>query len=367
VIAPPLFATPLLRVLIVALLGAFGVCPHLQASAITHMPDVEETEGHADVALYIDGDVRATLLQRLEMELAQLGFFVRAVVLVSHADDADSTAIARHESMNVAVYLGMTEGRVGVRLDDTSQGRVLLRWTHMHASEESAEALVATTAAELLRASLIEFRYREAAAPPASTPDVAPSSSEDALDTAASEAPGAHRREMLFFGAGLGGVWAHFKGPGALAMHTSLDVAPSPHWRVGVVGVLPLLAARQATAQGDIRVSPWQVTLRGQWLPTDPARRVRPAYGLGVGAVFHVVAGQAPASHVTAHKERLIALSAQASIGLQVRLSGIWSLLGTGDVGVALWPNRVVVADAAPTYLSRPWLSLWFSAQAVLW
>jgi hypothetical protein len=367
VIAPSFTAPPLWRVFLFALLGALGICVHLQASAITHMPDVEDAEGHADVALYIDGDIRATLLQRLEMELAQLGFFVRAVVLVSRADDADLTAIARHESVNVAVYLDTTEGRVGVRLDDAPQGRVLLRWTHVHAGEESAEALVATTAAELLRASLIEFRYREAAVPPAMTPDVAPSSSEDVPDSAASEAPGMRRREVLFFGAGLGGVWAHFKGPGALAMQTSLDVAPSPHWRVGVVGVLPLLAARQATAQGDVRVSPWQVALRGQWLPTDPLRRVRPVYGLGVGAVFHVVAGQAPASHVTAHTERLLALSAQASIGLQVRLSGIWSLRGTGDVGVALWPNRVVVADAAPTYLSRPWLSLWLSAQAVLW
>jgi hypothetical protein len=250
--------------------------------------------GEDTVVIVVHEGDGTPFVSRIVAELEAIGLGARAVRLEPESP-ITLDELARRNGAAAAIRVATQTGVLQVWIPDRVTGKIVSREVAIPPDSPQSEALVATEAVELLRASLMELRTtREPRG------EVAPTNAvKKLLETAAPEpaAPKVASPVRLALDVGAAVTGSGFDLPPTVNVFAGAWTTIYGPLGVEALGLTPLVAARTSTKGGEVRLS---LGLAGAGLRLGFAPgtgRWLPSVALGCAAVFFLLDGRAQEGH----------------------------------------------------------------------
>jgi len=299
------------------------------------------------VLVLFSGERDVALAVRICWELETLGFEARSSDGTPPGETPQELSeFATAHGADALIQVHLSDAALDVWVADEMTGKVVFRSQDVVAGDEPTEAVLALSAVELLRASLLEIQGRDDA------PEAVV-----ALVGGAEDATARARiwpRVWLDGGVGMALVAAEV-GP-AMVWDVSAAVRVAPILRVDLTLSGSLAAARASYPEGTVRVRPFYAGLALLGGSLDASRRVRPTLGGGVGVASIRMTGDA-AEGYTSRDQSHVCPFLFIRGGGAVRVGEFAAIRGDLTIGFTTTSAvmRVVGTDVAR--LGLPWLT----------
>jgi hypothetical protein len=136
--------------------------------------------------------------------------------------------------------------------------------------------------------------------------------------------------------------------------------------RLGICGLVPLVASSKTVPEGEIKVTPGLVAAELLVALNKIDARVVPEVGAGFGAAFFRVRGIARTGF-TPGEFTLVSAFPYIKAGVSIRLTQILALRGGIAVGWTTVANKVQVAQRDVIDLGRPWIIASVGLAIAIW
>lgn len=297
--------------------------------------DLEGTESAAVAVACPD----PSIAQQLRAELRTMGFRVEAAnVDPTPTPEAGLRRMGRERDVAAAVWIRRRDKEVGIWVLDRVTGKVVQRSLDVGRSPpDEVSRTVSLRATELLRASFRELA--EGTVPPEATDASEPPPEVAALANEPLRRPvDVQARFFVHIG---GGVAIATGGVGPTAQ-LRVGLRYMPHFNFGVVldGLIPVVPADIVQPEGSARIMVGMVTVGPHVVLARPSWYVRPDLGLGTGAGFVRMKGQA-LPPLQGRVDVVTAAALQGRIGVSFLVHTVLHLRLEGTVGTLL-PEPVV-------------------------
>ncbi|MDD5307717.1 MAG: hypothetical protein PHU25_10395 [Deltaproteobacteria bacterium] len=304
-----------------------------------------------------------SLVSRIVAELEAMGLGARAVRL----DPEDPIALeelARRTGAAAAIRIVPRTGTLHVWIADRVTGKVVSREVVIPNDTPKSEAIVATEAVELLRASLMELRTtREPKGDVAPTPAVKKPVEPQPAPPVATETK-ATTRLALEVGPAVAG--SGFDLPPTVNVFAGAWATIFDPLGIEVLGLTPLVASRTSTNGGEVRLN-LGLAGAGLRLGFSPGTgRWLPSLAAGCAAVFFLLDGRAREGHED-HEETIVRAAPFLRAGLAVLLVGRLRLRLDALGGWAFPGTSVRVDGKEIADLGRPLLAAVLALELVVW
>ncbi len=319
----------------------------------------------AKVLVVLDGEEETAVARRICRELGALGLEAETVEAV-----ADYTAhhsleeLARSNGALAVIKIELGSGALEVWVADLVTGKEVYRSVEVVAGSEPAASVVAVEAVELLRASLMELH---SARPPNGEVKPTPAITEFSEPPAPPPPPSPPPRPKILF-IDLSPTLSFpgtDSGP-SMGLTASFHGRLAKRLRLGIRGLVPLVAASKTVPEGEIKIAPALVAAELLVALNKIDARVVPELGAGFGAAFFMVRGIA-GTGFTPGEFTLVSAFPYIKAGLSIWLTRILALHADVAIGWTTVANTVQVAQRNVVDLGRPWIIASVGLAIAIW
>jgi len=313
------------------------------------------------------------LAGRIQLELEAMGFESR-VLLQSDATADQLAGIAANAGAVASAQIRLMENSLELRIHDRTTNKTLQRT--LERTGDISDAIMATHAVELLRASLLELslpdtprgdveptpalleaaKVKQEKTEPSSTrgPNDAGTGPPAARSSVGEARPGDTPSAAVNAGAALLGGAGDLRAVPALSL--SAEFVPGANLGVGVLALIPLQTMSHSSAEGS---SETRVTLVGAHATWNPrAAFLEPVLGGALVVSILETTGQPKSENLQAGSDRALTVGAALRAGLGMRLTRSLRLVPSVLSGVQ---HRYFSVDYAERSGAR-WGAWWWAA-----
>ncbi len=317
----------------------------------------------AKVLVVLDGEEDATVARRICRELGTMGLKAETIEAVADGPTYRRLEeLARSNGALAVIQIELSSGTLEVWVADRVTGKVVYRSVEVVAGNEPAASVVAMEAVELLRASLMELH---SARPPKGEVKPTPAISEFSEPPAPENTP-PPRPKILFIDLGPALSFPSTDSGPSMGLAASFHGRLARRLRLGIHGLVPLVAGSKSVPEGEIKVASGLVAAELLVALNKIDARVIPELGAGFGAAFFRVRGIA-STGFTPGEFTLTSAFPYMKAELSIRLTRILALRGGASIGWTTVANKVQVAQRDVIELGRPWIIVSVGLAIAIW
>ncbi|MBN2530203.1 MAG: hypothetical protein JXR76_27685 [Deltaproteobacteria bacterium] len=302
-----------------------------------------------------DNSVVPSVISEIARELNATGFVSEIIIDTPNENLED---IAGREDASAAIRLNMQGKSVEVWVADRMTGKMVKRTVALNPGGEPEESIVILAAVELLRASLMEIYATN-------SPKGDVAVSEEARNFAKPvELKEKNKQEGRisagYLSVGAGGSYIVREGGVGGNGAVSLILAFHQKVRFSIDGRLTFHPHALTAPLGDVTIYPFVVRAQSEWIFRDPAYRLRPYAGLGMGVVFIYSKGNVNPEwrmadfELKQHNQTAIVPTPFVSSGLILRVTSQLALRIEATLGIATSITRIRMGDPTIARVGPP-------------
>lgn len=299
------------------------------------------------VLVLFSGEQDIALASRICWELQTLGFEARSTADAPPGETPQELSeFATVHDADALIQVHLSDASLDVWVADEITGKVVFRSEDVATGDEPTDAVLALTAVELLRASLLEIQGHKG------TPK--------AVSALVGETENATARATIWpriwadGGLGVSAVTDQ-TGP-SMVWGLSVSVRAAPILRVAILGSGPAVAGRVTFPEGIVRVRSGYVSAALLGGPLDSSRVVRGTAGGGVGAAFIRMTGAAEEGYTSRDEFHACPLLF-GRLGVAFRVGELLAIRLDMTLGLTTSSAVMLVAGDEVARLGLPWLN----------